>query len=373
MISIPKKADRIILPLSKTLDFEDDEYLAIFTRGNKQVAYKSKSKIVCLGEFAIDNLNIESSYWVLIYELANDYYYAAVIDKNLVLIEELGTLDEVKVIVSYDIENAGLIVTNRSLKLENEMKIKDISLDSVPNNYFTSLTPALERVKKKRTIKTVSIGFMVAAMILMTAFSYEPKKTVTTKNIDIYDNYKSDIAQQIDAHHALNQAAILFSKSLLFPDGMELDSIEKEGQSLVMKFNREKVKKTVFYQWLELNPQMKNLLRDNQFKLDLKGSTDKWLTQIIPFHELPEFVHDYSLDLGATEVKIDELVNNKNYIQKSMSVRFTSDEFAKLSLLSKVLRKKPSFLTSLKIIPVKKAIGLSNINISLTFKGKNNE
>lgn len=373
MISIPKKADRIIWPSSKKLDFEDNEYLAVFTRGDKQVVYKSKNKVVCLGEFAIDNLNIDSNYWVLIYELSKGYYYAAVVDKNVVISEELGTLDEVKMIVNYDIENADFVATNRSLKLKSEMKIEDIPLDSISDIYFTSLAPALERQKKKRTLRTVAIGFAVAVTILVTAFSYEPKKTVITKNIDIYDNYKSDISQQIDAHHALNQAAILFSKSLLFPDGMELDSIEKEGQSLVMKFNHEKVKKTVFYQWLELNPQMKKILRDNQFKLDLKGSSDKWLTHIIPFNELPEFVHDYTLDLGAKEVKIDDLVTNKNYIQKSMNVRFTSDEFAKLSLLSKVLKNKPSFLTSLKIIPVKKATGLSNINLSLTFKGKNNE
>jgi hypothetical protein len=373
MISIPKTSERLILPSSRKVEFSDNEYLAVFVRGEKKVVYKSESKIICFGEYARDHLGFDSDYWVFVYQLSSNYFYAAVIKSGIVQSESTGTLTEIKNEITYDLACCDFILSNTTLGVDNEALINNIVLSEINDSYYTSLEPALNKIKKRRKVKTAIIAIIAAALVSSLGVNYEPEPIKTVKNIDIYEQYKSDVAQQIDASHALQQATLLFAKSLLFPNGMKLDSIEKVGQSLVMKFTLDGVKQEVFDEWLNINKQMKGLLRGDKFVLDLRGSSDRWLNKVVPLGDFSKFIHDYSLDLGTKKITVNDVVTNDHYEQQTINVRFTSDEFAKLMLLSNSIKETPSFLTSLKIIPVQLAPGLSNINLSLTIKGKKNE
>ncbi|SHO55559.1 hypothetical protein [Vibrio quintilis] len=375
MMPISKSGERRLLSKDDSFFLGEQDYLARFERKNKQVIYQSDCAVICLAEYFIDQYE-PGDYWVLVYQADHDRYYSAVIKGQVVISEKTGTEDDVLVAHRYDLEESRCIVSNTDFTYQDIVatNVGPIDRADIPGRYITSLDAANKKRLRKK-IRRYSLGLLVLmAAISWYVYIHSPAGSEQpVRVVDIYADYKADIASQISAYHAIEQATYLYALSLTFPDSMALQRITKTGNTLEMTLKKANLRMAVVQEWLNKNPQMKPLYHDHKFVLDLSGTAGKWLHLIVPVGGLPFFLHDKAIEMGGSNVSLSDRVENSRYIQRTFKAQFNQQEIGGLTLYNELLKNTPSFLTSLRITPARGKTSIVNVDLSITIKGQKNE
>ncbi|AIW17499.1 hypothetical protein VITU102760_24785 [Vibrio tubiashii] len=371
-IPISKSDERKVLSKSDSFFLAKDDYIARFERRGKQVVYSAKCEVVCLGEYFIDK-HSPNEHWVLIYQLSTEIFYSAVIRNGLIIIETTGSKETVFNSNEYDINLAKTLVTNFNHSQEEieVINVGQVDLTSIPNQYVTSNDEAKKKYGRKALLQGLTVAtILVVSLIVFFGVKGDSKQSV--QYVDIYSSYKADIDGQIDAHHALQQAAYLYALSMTLPEGLEIQEITKVGNDLVMMFKSNDFRISSIQQWIEDNPEIKPYYVNKQFIVSLSGSSKKWRKNILPTSGFPDYLHDQALELGASNVVLSDIVDNGAYQQQSISGSFDRHEIGVVSHFSELLEDTPSFLTSLRITPSDGKSSLVGVQFGISIKGKNN-
>lgn len=373
MIPISKDSERKVLSKNDSIPLQEGDFTARFQRGKREVLYLSNCEVICLAEYFIDH-HSPSDYWVLAFKIDDDHFYSAVVKNGEVISEKTSNQIETLSAHEFDILQSETVVSNFDFEYQGVQanNIGEVDLLTLPKKYITSADESKRIFRRKRFFKycVVSIG-LLALGAYVSGNKQQNKQSAPV--VDIYAAYKQDIANQIDAYHALEQAVNLYAMTLTLPEPLEVAAIEKKGNSLELSFKNADVRLSVIKQWLDQYPQLKPFYTNKKIVINLSGSATHWKKLIVPVGTFPEFVHDKAIDVGGKSVSLNDVVENNHYIQRAIEARFDDKQLGVLSLYMQIFKDTPSFLSNLRLIPASGKSPLINVEFSVTVKGKQNE
>ena len=370
-----------LLPKNRKLEFEDDDYVASFVRGEKQAIYISKVAVKCLGEYCID-VFLEyglPSRTVFFLETGHQEFYGAAIEDGCVTVECTGERSIVESYLTAELEGFKFIVSN-NVELINNAQFREraflwnsFSLDDVSNDYITSLSFSIARKKRRQNTKKLFVTFVFFLALFFSlrnmgiGVSEEP---VVIRYIDPYETYIRDVESQMLASHVLKQATNLYAIMLTIPSGYTFTEIKNNGLSLAGLFTKTSgtdAKVSVLESWL--TPSYKNNFNGESLFLDLNGSHGRWNEAVEIIDGVGSYTHDMLVDMGATNVVLSNIANVGKYSQQTLTFEFIDKPFGLMGLVADLLRDAPWFLNSITMTPSSEDGVLSNTKVELTLKG----
>ncbi|MDC5870274.1 hypothetical protein OPW39_15810 [Vibrio europaeus] len=363
-----------VLTLDKKdkIAFDNDDYIAVFTHGEKQVVYKTKAEYLCLAELMMGEKIIEDTKFMMIYQLSKDHYYCAVVKGSLVTDQFIGNMSGIKSRFEYWLATDMQLYTNSELNLSSNALI----LDSIDFNdeayvkYKTTNALGQARLKRKKLTKTL-LGLALLLFVALFVGKNLTDKPVTQQVvIDPFQEYKADVSAQMLASVALRETVKLQAFGATFPKKMKVVTVDKNGGNLEVTFKKEDLSQAIFNQWLSSNKQFEHLLQGDRFVLPIDFAGNRWVGEIANVDGYFEHLQVYVLGLGANNVKITEWTDSNNYSQQTLTFNLANKEIGVLSLLSDELKDAPVFLTSLTMKPSEVAVGqIQTATITLVVKG----